>query len=127
MSKSPGHQKWPQHNVQESSVPGRMTVELKGQVIADSRDVVKVTEDGHPARFYFPRDDVQMRTVAPTDTTTECPFKGKASYFSVRAGHQTAKDAAWSYEEPFDEHEALKSRLAFDESKASGLTIRSLP
>lgn len=55
MSKSPGHRLHPEHHVRESQVGERMIAVFAGQTIADSRDVVRVDEDGHPPRFYFPR------------------------------------------------------------------------
>jgi uncharacterized protein (DUF427 family) len=111
--KSPGHQKWPDHRVREQHVPGRMLVETNGHIVADSTDVIKVEEDGHPARFYFPRSDVRMEELQRSATSTECPFKGTAHYFNLRVDGSALPDAVWSYEEPFDEHRDLKSRLAF--------------
>ena len=127
MSRSPGHQQHPEHKVRESRAEGRMSVNVNGLVVADSRNAVKLDEDGHPARFYFPREDVKMELLGRSDTTTECPFKGHASYFDLHNGGQTIKDAAWSYETPYDEHVGIKEMLAFDESKSAGIHIRSLP
>lgn len=127
MSNSPGHQRAPDHKVLERRVDARMTVELDGGVVADSRNVVRVDEDGHPQRFYFPREDVRMDRFERSATTTQCPFKGSASYFSAQVGGRTLGDIAWSYETPYDEHRDLTERLAFDESKSSALCIRSLP
>ncbi|RZL93586.1 MAG: DUF427 domain-containing protein [Variovorax sp.] len=127
MSKSPGHQRAPEHKVLESIVQGRMTVEVDGEVMADSSDVVRVDEDGYPARFYFPRDDVRMDRLTRSETTTQCPFKGTASYFSIGAATKPVRDLAWSYEQPYDEHARLKERLAFDESKSGAVRIRRLP
>jgi uncharacterized protein (DUF427 family) len=127
MSRSPGHQQHPEHKVVETPVDARMTVELNGEQLADSRDVVKVNEDGQPARFYFARSDVKTEHLKASDTTTLCPFKGRASYFHIRHGDHQVEDAAWSYEEPYDEHAGLRGRLAFDESRSDGLLIRSLP
>lgn len=127
MSKSPGHQKWPEHRVRETPIGERVTVELNGQVIADSRDAIRVDEDGSPARYYFPRGDVTMDKLQPTASTSECPFKGTAHYFSLSMdGDNGGKldDAVWTYEEPFDEHQALKERVAFYDDKYRNIHVR---
>ncbi|HEX8757343.1 MAG TPA: DUF427 domain-containing protein [Steroidobacteraceae bacterium] len=128
MSKSPGHQKWPEHKVRETPVGERVTVELNGQVIADSRDAIRVDEDGSPARYYFPRGDVTMDKLQRTASTSECPFKGTAHYFNLSmdgAGNGgKLDDAVWTYEEPFDEHQALKDRVAFYDDKYRNIHVR---
>ena len=117
MSKSPGHQKWPDHRVRETRLNLRVTVEIDGQPVADSADVIRVDEDGNPARYYFPRADVSMDRLERTTTSTECPFKGTAHYFSLRSDRGVLSDAVWSYEQPYDEHRDLKERLAFYDDK----------
>src|SRR5207253_326317 len=104
MSKSPGHQKWPEHHVQEQSIADRVTVEVAGELLADSTRVVRVDEDEHPPRYYFPRTDVAMDKLEQSATATECPFKGTATYFNVHAGGKHLDDAVWTYERPYDEH-----------------------
>jgi uncharacterized protein (DUF427 family) len=123
MSKSPGHRKWPEHEVQEEHLGQRMQVRANGQIVANSDDVIKVEEDEHPARYYFPRADVRMNSLERSETTTECPFKGKARYFSLIVGDKKLGDAAWSYEEPYEEHLALKDRLAFHDDKMTEIEI----
>jgi len=127
MTSSPGHRQHPEHRVAEVLAGGRMTVEMNGQCLADSRDVIRVAEDGQPANFYFPRDAVQMQFLKASTKTTGCPFKGTATYFSIRMKDGKVEDAAWSYEEPYEEHAALKGRLAFDVAASAALVIRSLP
>lgn len=124
MSKSPGHRQDPKHRVSETHVQARVQVRVGDQVVAESNDVIQVNEDGHPLRYYFPRTDVKMELLAPTDTTTECPFKGTARYFDLRTDGATLDDAVWSYEAPYEEHEDLKDRVAFYEGKIPEIEIR---
>jgi len=115
--KSPGHQKWPDHKITEKQIAGKVEVEIGGQIIANSNDVIDLEEDGNPARFYFPRSAVAMDRLEPSSTTTQCPFKGTARYFNLKLDGKTLPDAVWSYEEPYEEHRSIKDRLAFYDDK----------
>ncbi|MEF3074788.1 DUF427 domain-containing protein [Methylobacter sp. Wu1] len=127
MSKSPGHQKWPDHKVQEKRLDQPVQVSINGEVIADSSNVIQVDEDQHPPRYYFPRSDVGMDKLERSDTVTKCPFKGTAHYYHLKLGGQVLEDAVWTYEEPYEEHHALKDRLAFDDDKFPEIHIALEP
>lgn len=124
MSKSPGHAKWPDHQVKELHSDQHVRVEVDGELIADSRNVVRVDEDKHPVRYYFPRTDVRMELLERSATTTECPFKGTATYFHLRTGDRKLEDAAWSYETPYDEHLGLRDRLAFYDERYPDIRVQ---
>ena len=125
MNKSPGHQKMPDHKVAEERVRETMVVEVNGDPIAKSTDVIRVKEDGHPDRYYFPRNDVQMKKLERTLKTTECPFKGTAHYFNINTNGQSLNDAVWTYEDPYDEHRDLKERVAFYDDKMPDIRVRA--
>jgi uncharacterized protein (DUF427 family) len=123
MSKSPGHAKWPDHQVREVPLDAEVRASVGSEVVAASDDVVEVDEDECPPRFYFPRADVPADRLEPSETTSECPFKGTASYFHLKVGDHRFEDAVWSYEEPYDEHAALRGRLAFWDDKFAELEV----
>lgn len=125
MAHSPGHRKWPEHQVREERLEGQVRVVFGGETVADSRDVVKVSEDDYPPRYYFPRTDVVMDDLQRTERTTQCPFKGKANYYSLRAGGRTAENAVWTYEEPYEEHQGLAGRLAFDDELVDDIIVEN--
>ena len=84
------------HRIRTRPCAGRVRVELGGLVLADSDRAVELDETGAPTRFYLPRDDVRMDLLTPSETTSHCPFKGDASYFTPPG----ATDAFWVYEAP---------------------------
>ena len=116
MNPAPGFKKYPGHRVTTQPSRAHVEVRYKGEVIADTRDAVELHESqssSHvlaPVVYYIPRKDVKMDRLAPTSHTTHCPFKGDASYFSLRGGPE---NSVWSYEAPYDEMLAIKERLAF--------------
>ncbi len=120
---SPGHQQHPEHHVKERRVSNPMRVEYSGVVIASSSDVICVEEDRHRDRYYFPRSSVSMELLTRSDTTTKCPFKGTANYYSVKVEGKTLEDAVWTYEDPYDEHVNLKERLSFYDDKFPELRV----
>ena len=123
MNKSPRHQKMPNHKVEEERVPETMKVEVDGETIAQSADVILVKEDDHPDRYYFPRNDVQMKKLERTVTTTDCPFKGTAHYFNINTNGRRLNNAVWTYENPYDEHRDLKDRVAFYDDKIPDIQV----
>lgn len=125
MTRSPGHQQHPEHKVRERPLEERIQVAVDTQTIADSTHVIRVDEDGHPARYYFSRDDIDMTRLQPSSTTTQCPFKGKATYFDLQLQDRRIPDAAWTYEAPYEEHAALQGRVAFYEDHVPEMTIVS--
>ena len=84
------------HRISTRPSTKHVRVERDGQVLAESDRAVELHETGLPTRYYLPRSDVRMDLLTPSDTTSHCPFKGDATYFSAPG----AKDAFWVYEAP---------------------------
>jgi uncharacterized protein (DUF427 family) len=80
----------------------------QGKVIAESDDIVKVEGNA-----YFPIDSVTKDVLSPSATTSICPWKGTASYYSITVDGQVNKDAAWYYPEPKSAAAEIKNRVAF--------------
>jgi len=123
MSSSPGHLKWPDHRVIEEYPNNRVEVTFDGVKIAESTSAIKLIEDKHPPRYYIPREDVNMDALKRSQTTSQCPFKGTAHYYSIKVGDKRTADAVWSYEDPYDEHRDLKDKLAFYDDKVDQLKV----
>jgi uncharacterized protein (DUF427 family) len=93
--------------------PRRVRVMFGGEIVADSRRVKLMHEQGHLPVYYFPRGDVRRDLLEATGHTTHCPFKGDASYWSVRVGDRVVENAVWGYPEPIDSAPPLADYLAF--------------
>jgi uncharacterized protein (DUF427 family) len=80
----------------------------KGKIIAESESTA-VVEGNH----YFPPESVAKKYLKPSPTTTECPWKGTAHYYSVVIGSEENRDAAWYYPDPKEAAAEIKDHIAF--------------
>jgi uncharacterized protein (DUF427 family) len=111
------HPRDPYHRVDVIASDRHVRVLLDGQLLADTRQAVALFETGLPARWYLPEEDV-MAEFEPSDTLTHCPYKGQASYRSVRlADGRLEKDLVWYYEKPLPEVGRIAGRLCFFNEK----------
>lgn len=100
------------HRISITDRDALVEVRVDGQTLASTRGVKVLDETGLPPRYYIPRDDVRV-ALSPSDTRSHCPFKGDASYWSVRAGDLALDDIAWSYEQPIPDAASIAGRVAF--------------
>jgi len=77
-------------------------------VLADS-DKTIVVEGNH----YFPPESVKREYLRESNTHSECPWKGRASYYDIEVDEQVNRDAAWYYPEPKEAARDVKGYLAF--------------
>ena len=85
-----------------------MKATWNGCVIAESDDVLVVEGD-----CYFPEEALDRALVAPSATTTICPWKGTAHYLTIVVDGQENPDACWFYPEPKPAASQIKGRVAF--------------
>ena len=78
------------------------------QVIAESDDTV-VVEGNH----YFPPDSVNREFLQDSATTTVCPWKGTANYYTLMVDGQSNPDAAWFYADTKPAADQVRGRIAF--------------
>ena len=110
---APGYEKHPDYFVESKVSPKWVRVVFNGETVADSKRALIMRENRHTPVYYFPRDDVRMDRAQPTDTHTHCPFKGEASYWTLKVGDRSDDDVMWSYETPYDEALEIKDHIAF--------------
>jgi uncharacterized protein (DUF427 family) len=110
------------HTITITPADVHVDVSVGGDKVAESDRPVLLDETGLPTRCYLPREDVRAELVGPTSTKTTCPFKGEASYWSLRVDGQVYEDVAWSYEEPIPGAEGIAGLVCFYPEKVD-LTV----
>ena len=115
-----GHLRDPFHRVDARRSSRRIVVRRGDEVLADTSRPIVVSENGLPNRYYVPVADVRTDRLVSSTTRTHCPYKGWASYWSLREGPaDETSDIAWSYEEPFSDVALAAGHLCF---LADGIT-----
>lgn len=92
-------------------------VVVDGVKIADSHRPVILFETGLPARYYLPLSDIRMDLLVPSDTTTHCPYKGSATYWSLEIEDRRYEDFVWSYRTPLPESQKIAGLASFYNEK----------
>ncbi len=88
-------------------------IELDGEVLADTTHARVLFETGLPPRWYIPKVDVRLDLLEPTTTTSMCPYKGTAEYWSAVVNGRRVDDIAWSYRTPLPESERIAALMCF--------------
>ena len=88
-------------------------VVIDGQTVADTRRPHLLFETNHPVRYYIPQQDIRMDLLIPSTTKSRCPYKGPASYWSVKLGDETFGDLVWGYRETIPECPKIKGLVCF--------------
>jgi uncharacterized protein (DUF427 family) len=115
----------PDHPITISSNPARIVVSVAGKVVADSRRVLTLQEATYPPVQYIPIDDVDRSLLERSDTTSYCPFKGEASYYSIPIGGERSVDAIWVYEAPHDAVAEIRDHVSFYPDRVDSIDVRS--
>ena len=97
------------------AVPSKrhVRVVIDGRTVADTRRPHLVFETNHPVRYYIPREDVRIDMLEASPTKSRCPYKGEASYWSVKLGDEIFPDLAWGYMDPIPEIPKIKGLVCF--------------
>ncbi len=112
----------PGHKLKIEPATGQFTVRVGGALIVETNAALILYEANYPPAYYFAPEVVDMDALRRSEHTSWCPFKGRASYFSF--GDDPAfENAAWSYEDPFEEIAAIKGHFSFYPNKAAVAVI----
>jgi len=109
----------PAHPITVTPTRKRVTATVGDLVVADTANALTLQESTYPAVQYIPLDDVDRSVLERTDTQTYCPFKGDASYYSVKTADGDLVDAVWTYEQPYDSVADIAGHVAFYPNKVA--------
>ena len=118
-----GHARDPYKRVEILPSSRHVRVVLGGETIAETHSPRLLLETGGPTRYYLPEQDVQMEWLQASETTTRCPYKGQASYWSARVGASVFKDIVWSYRAPLPACSPIEGLLCFLHERVDAIYV----
>jgi uncharacterized protein (DUF427 family) len=121
------HARDPYHRVDVLRSSRHVRVEMLGETVADTHRPRLLFETGLPTRYYIPRADVRMDLLVPSNTTSQCPYKGVAGYYGVRVGDKLARDLVWTYRFPIPECTKIEDLLCFFDERVDAVYVDGEP
>jgi uncharacterized protein (DUF427 family) len=104
----------------------RVTVRVGGAVVAQTESALSLAEASYPVAQYIPLADVDKSLLERTTTQTYCPYKGDASYYTVKTPDgSTETDVIWTYEHPYPSVSEIAGHVAFYPNRAE-ITVESV-
>ena len=113
----------PDHPITITPAKERVRVSFNGKVVADSARALVLQESTYKPVFYIPREDAQMALISRTTNSSHCPYKGDASYYSIKVDGREAENAIWSYETPFPAMKEMGGHLAFYPNRVDKIEV----
>lgn len=107
------HAKDPYKRVDVLKSSRHVQVNIGGERIADTQRPHLLFETHLPVRYYIPKKDVRMHLLEQTTNVSRCPYKGLASYYTVKVKNQSFDNIAWSYPDPIPENPKIKDLICF--------------
>jgi uncharacterized protein (DUF427 family) len=92
----------PAHRILFEPDARRLRAFVGDTVVLDTRRAHLLHETGIRPVVYAPLEDYDAALLQRSETTSHCPFKGDASYWSLQVGDDMREDALWSYEQPLE-------------------------
>jgi len=104
------------HRIDISSSSTHVVIGRNGVVLADTTRPVLLKEGKLPTRYYIPPEDIRIELQA-TESSSHCPFKGDASYWSADVNGELLTDIAWTYPQPIPGVEQIAGLVCFYNEK----------
>jgi uncharacterized protein (DUF427 family) len=107
------------HPITITPTGSRVTVRVGGVTVAETDRALSLAESTYPVAQYIPLDDVDKSLLDRTTTQSYCPYKGDASYYTVKTADGTVEtDLIWSYEHPYPAVAEIAGHVAFYPDRA---------
>ncbi len=103
----------PDHPITITPTAARVVVGVNGVIVADTTSALTLQESTYPAVQYVPLADIDPALLKRTETSTYCPYKGDASYYTLTLPDGELTDVLWTYEKPYEAVEAIAGHAAF--------------
>ena len=111
------HPRSPYARIDALASSRHVRVEVDGVTVAESDRPVILFETGLPPRYYLRLTDVRQDLLRPSSTTTSCPYKGTAAYYSVEVNGTPHADLVWTYRSPLPEATKVAGLVCFYDEK----------
>jgi uncharacterized protein (DUF427 family) len=111
-----------EHPITINPTGTRVVVRVNGEVVADTNEALQLQESTYPAVQYIPFKDVVQDRFTRTDTSTYCPYKGEAGYYSVTTTAGTVEDVIWTYQQPYPAVAEIAGHVAFYPDRVETIT-----
>jgi uncharacterized protein (DUF427 family) len=107
------------HPIAITPTGSRVTVSVGGVTVAETDRALSLAESTYPVAQYIPLEDVDQSLLDRTTTQSYCPYKGDASYYTVKTPDGTVEaDVIWSYEHPYPSVAEIAGHVAFYPNRA---------
>jgi uncharacterized protein (DUF427 family) len=108
----------PDHPITIEANGGHVVVRSGERIVADTRSALTLREATYPPVQYIPLADVDQEVLRHSGTTSYCPYKGDASYFTIATTDGEVPDAIWTYQQPYPAVDAIEGHVAFYPDRA---------
>ncbi len=105
------------HSKEFGPSPRWVRVYFNRQLIADSKEMMLLRESDHLPLYYFPKGDVRMDCLQPSEQTTHSKFTGEGVFWHVQVGDKIAEHAAFTFRNPPGNGPKLEDYVAFEWDK----------
>ena len=105
------------HSKEFGPSPRWVRVYFNRQLIADSKKMMLLRESDHLPLYYFPKEDVRMDCLQPSEHTTHSDLKGEGVFWHVQVGDKIANNAAFTFRNPPGNGLDLEDYVGFEWNK----------